>query len=414
VHPILAHPGRLGVYLLTWLPVAGLLGVQIVASTGVSWIGAGVLALPLVLFYSFVCLASWYPCRAMQPGKVSLAAIAATHALSALFSASVWIGVGIAWVRLLARIERFADLPAAFVEIRPLFFAAGIFLYLLAASGHYLLATFQASREAESRNLELQVRTREAELEAVKAKREQELAEQELELARSIQRRLLPPPELDGDGFRVAARNLPAQFVAGDFYDAFALPDGSLAVVVADVAGKGVGASLIMASVKAILPLVASHNSVTETLRLLNGKLVEELAPREFVALCLARYDPGTRRLEIANAGLPDPYWLRDGEAPRALVVPGERLPLGARPSTTYESLGLALAPGQSLLMLTDGLPEAPTASGEPLGYAVMESLFDHPVAVPTDWLGLLLDKHRDVTAPGLQDDLTALLLQAC
>ena len=412
MHPILAHPGRLGVYLLIWLPIAGMLAIQIVVSTGTPWLEAAVLALPLVLFYAFISLASWYPCRAMQPGKVSLAALTATHALSAVFSASIWLAIGIAWVRLLARMDRFADLPAAFIEMRPLFFAAGIFLYLLAAAGHYLLATFQASQEAESRNLELQVRTREAELQAVKARRDQELAAQELELARSIQRRLLPPPELDGDGYRVAARNLPAQFVAGDFYDAFALPDGSLAVVVADVAGKGVGASLIMASVKAMLPLVAARASVTETLGQLNAKLVDELAPREFVALCLARYDPQSRRVEIANAGLPDPYRLRDGEGAEAVAVPGERLPLGALRATSYRSQVLTLDPGDRLLLLTDGLPEAPIAGGEPLGYPAMEALFDHKAETPAAWLETLIERHERTTAGGLQDDLTALLLQ--
>ena len=413
MHPILAHPGRLGTYLVTWLPVAGLLAIQIVVSAEVGWMDATVLAVPLVLFYAFVCLASWYPCRAMQPGKVSLAALISTQAVAALFSVSVWVVAGILWVRILTRLERFASLADAFVTIRPFFFAAGIFLYLLAAAGHYLLVTLQASQEAESRNLELLVRTREAELKAVKAEREQELAAQELELARLIQQRLLPPADLDGPGFQVAARNLPAQFVAGDFYDAFQLPDGSLTIVVADVAGKGVGASLIMASVKAMLPLVAADNTVTGTLEALNAKLAEELAPREFVALCLARYDPASYNVEVANAGLPDPYLLRERGRVETIEVPGERLPLGVRKATCYQSRTISLAAGDRLLLLSDGLPEAPTENGEPLGYAAMEALLDHIAADPSDWLGRLMDRHAEVTAEGLQDDVTALVLQA-
>src|SRR5262249_46876865 len=85
--------------------------------------------------------------------------------------------------------------------------------------------------------------------ESVARIKEQEFAEKELELARSIQSRLLPPEEVSGEGYRVAARNLAARFVAGDFYDVFRLSDGSLGVAVADVSGKGMGASLIMASV---------------------------------------------------------------------------------------------------------------------------------------------------------------------
>src|SRR5204862_108249 len=81
--------------------------------------------------------------------------------------------------------------------------------------------------------------------------------ERELEMARSIQARLLPPPTMSGEGFSLEARNMAAHYVAGDFYDFIRLDDGSIVIVVADVAGKGMGASLTMASVKAVLPFVA-------------------------------------------------------------------------------------------------------------------------------------------------------------
>jgi len=128
--------------------------------------------------------------------------------------------------------------------------------------------------------------------ESVERLKEAEFAEKELELARSLQQRLLPPGAIEGDGFRVSARNLPARFVAGDFYDVFHLADGTVGLVIADVSGKGIGASLIMASVKAVVPLVAAGRSAAETLTHLNRKLSAELAARDFVALCFARYDP--------------------------------------------------------------------------------------------------------------------------
>src|SRR5437867_698964 len=74
---------------------------------------------------------------------------------------------------------------------------------------------------------------------SVERLKEHEFAEKELQLAREIQKCLLPPQEMEGDGWRLAARNVPALFVAGDFYDVFRLSDGALGVVVADVAGKG-------------------------------------------------------------------------------------------------------------------------------------------------------------------------------
>src|SRR6185369_2993153 len=122
----------------------------------------------------------------------------------------------------------------------------------------------------------------EASVERIK---EQEFAEKELELARSIQRRLLPPQELAGEGYRIAARNLAARFVAGDFYDVFRLPDGVLGVAVGDVSGKGIGASLIMASAKAVLPLIAEGRGTAAMLTELKRELAAERAPRECVAL---------------------------------------------------------------------------------------------------------------------------------
>ena len=413
MHPILVHPSRLAIYLIAWLPIAGLLAQQVAGARQTSWLQTLPFILPLVLFYAFVCLASWYPCRAMQPGKVSLAALGITHAVAAAFSAGIWFVAARFWNDVLDRIEWLGKPAVAFEEIGLLLLATGVFLYLLVAAGHYLIVTLQASQEVESRNLELQVRTQEAELRALKAQREQELAARELELARTIQQRLLPPVRLEGAGFRVAARNLPAQFVAGDFYDFFELPDGSLAVVVADVAGKGVGASLIMASVKSILPLVAADRTVTGTLSVLNAKLAEELAPREFVALCLARFQPAEGIVEIANAGLPDPYLLDGNGGHSAVIVPGPRLPLGVRDEISYESSLLTMASGERLFLLSDGLPEAADEIGEPLGYAKLESLLDHQAGSPEEWLDRLLERFESVAARGAQDDVTALVLEA-
>jgi len=249
--------------------------------------------------------------------------------------------------------------------------------------------------------------------ESVERIKEQEFAEKELELARSIQRRLLPPPDLSGEGYRIAARNLPARFVAGDFYDVFHLADGALGVVVADVSGKGMGASLIMASVKAVLPLVAEGRRAAETLTELNRRLSSELGIREFVALAYARFEPGSGVLELSNAGLPDPYKLVPNARPEALEVPGARLPLGARANIVYESLTVSLRPGDRILLLTDGLPEAPTASGDPLGYEALADLLRPGKETPAELVDRLFASVRQATRPALEDDWTALVLQA-
>jgi sigma-B regulation protein RsbU (phosphoserine phosphatase) len=241
----------------------------------------------------------------------------------------------------------------------------------------------------------------------------QELGRRELEMARDVQRRLLPPSEVAGPGWEVAARCLPARVVAGDFYDVLRHPDGSVDVVVADVAGKGFAASLIMASAKAMLPFVTAEGSVAESLVHLNRRLAMELGRGEFVALTLARYRPSEQLVELANAGAPDPYLVRPGQPPQPLSVPGPRLPLGVREEVAYASRTVEVAADDSLLLLTDGLPEAREASGEPLGYQALESMLSEEPSTgsPSSWLSGLFDRVQRRTGRVPEDDWTAAML---
>lgn len=250
--------------------------------------------------------------------------------------------------------------------------------------------------------------------------REQEYAERELEAARELQQRLLPPATVEGAGFRVTGRNLPARYVGGDFWDLVRSDDGSLLLVVADVVGKGLAASLVTASVKTMLTFVAPGRRTEEVLRELNRNLHRDLGAREFVALCLVRYEPATGAFEVANAGLPDPYRL--GTAPVAVSCPGPRLPLGLRPEVSYGSISGRLEPGERLLVVSDGLPEALTPDGDPLGYDRLEALVaSTPLAVigpaaegeeDEPWLDRLLRSVEEATGPTRDDDWTALLLE--
>src|SRR6185436_11956701 len=129
----------------------------------------------------------------------------------------------------------------------------------------------------------------------------------ELEIAREMQQRLLPPPLIERDGFRVSARTQAAHIVGGDFYDVLRLSDTHSAILAADVSGKGIAASLIMASCKAMIPFLAASGNAAGVMRELNARLYEQLQRREFVAMVLVRYDGASRTAEIVNAGMPDP-----------------------------------------------------------------------------------------------------------
>lgn len=251
--------------------------------------------------------------------------------------------------------------------------------------------------------------------ESIERLKQHEFAEKELGLARAIQQRLLPAPELEQQGVRISARNLPAHFVAGDFYDIFARPDGSLVVAVGDVSGKGIGASLIMATVKTVLPLLAVSNSAAEVLNTLNAKLCRDLGRREFVALTIGIYEPREGRLTLANAGLPDPYRIPIHGAPQPIEATGPRLPLGVRTDIRYEEMAIGLRPGERVLCFTDGLPEARTTSDEPLGYEALEQIAaDRSLgSLPTSvWLDDFLGRVRAATREEIEDDWTALLLE--
>jgi serine phosphatase RsbU (regulator of sigma subunit) len=248
--------------------------------------------------------------------------------------------------------------------------------------------------------------------------KEAEFAQKEIALAREIQERLLPEGDLAGPGWRIGARNLAARGVAGDFFDVLTAADHRLYVVIADVAGKGIGASLIMATVKALLPQASQDRSPSAMLDVLNERLngarkAGRLARGEFVAMAVARYDPASGSLELANAGMPDPYRLRRGAPPEPVAVSGERFPLGTWSGLSYQQTSLQLAPGDRVLFVSDGLPEAPTAAGTPLGYEALASSIP-PIdgAVPGPWLERLFEIVRAASRETPEDDWTAVLLE--
>ncbi|HSD27072.1 MAG TPA: SpoIIE family protein phosphatase [Vicinamibacteria bacterium] len=243
--------------------------------------------------------------------------------------------------------------------------------------------------------------------------REEKLRQdRELQIAREIQASLFPqrPPEVPG--FDVAAVSRPCYEVGGDSYDWIPLDGGRLALVVADVAGKGAPASLLMASVHASVRALAGTTAPARLVERLNRFLCASTPTSRFVTLFYAELDPATRRLTYVNAGHVPPYRIaRDGVVSR---LAGGGPALGLLPDASYEAGDVDLEPGDVVAVVTDGVTEATAAGAREFGDdRVCQALLRQPggsaaavlqalVAAVDDWVG----------AAGCHDDLTALVLR--
>ncbi|MEP0774299.1 MAG: PP2C family protein-serine/threonine phosphatase [Acidobacteriota bacterium] len=197
--------------------------------------------------------------------------------------------------------------------------------------------------------------------------REKERLAQELALAREIQESLLPHTSLRVGTLAVAAHFRPAAEIGGDFFDVIRLPGGSLLVAVGDVAGHGLPTGLHMAMVKAALAaLVGEGRRGTDLLDRLNRFLRAGGAARRMVTVAVAEIDTGARQVRLTNAGHPPPFVLAGGEVRE---VEAASLPLGFSWYDPPASATVSFAPGDLLVLYSDGLVEARPPGGEPFGY---------------------------------------------
>jgi two-component system, LytTR family, sensor histidine kinase AlgZ len=168
MHPILTRAERLTTYLTAWVVVAVLLAA-VVTRQGLSWVEALALLLPICLVYGFVCLSAWYVCRATPLTSSGVLRVLSSSALAAIIASGLWVALMRLWVSALVLLPLFTDSAALYAGLEPLLFAAGVLLFLLALTVHYLLLAFELAREAEQRQLRMEVLAREAELRALRA-----------------------------------------------------------------------------------------------------------------------------------------------------------------------------------------------------------------------------------------------------
>jgi serine phosphatase RsbU (regulator of sigma subunit) len=251
------------------------------------------------------------------------------------------------------------------------------------------------------------------------ARIEEEKLRQELAVAREIQQGYLPtnfaPP--GGAGYELFARVHPAGQVSGDLYDFFDLPDGRLAFFVGDVSGKGMPAALFMVAVRTLARhLAPSAAGPADALARLNDALAADNPSAMFVTLVYGIYDPRSGSVVLASGGHPKPLLRRADGRVEEVPLRNGRL-LGYAPGDVgLSDTALALAPGETLVVYTDGFTEARQPDGVTMfGVGrLAEALGGERTALPLDRCAeeLRAEVERFTGSKELQDDLTLLMLR--
>jgi len=247
--------------------------------------------------------------------------------------------------------------------------------------------------------------------------RAQERIESELKIASAIQMNFLPkrfPPFPDQTAFDLYAALAPAREVGGDLYDFFMLDPNHLFFSVGDVSDKGVPAALFMAVTKTLMKGIAEQGSTpADVLDRVNAELCQNNETVMFVTLVCGILDVATGDLVYSNAGHNPPALLRAGKRPEFLPLP-PGLVLGVAEEAAFETRSIRLAPGDRLLLYTDGVTEAMDAN---------QQLFsDERLLRETTWMAvetprqmverLMAAVHAYAGGTAQSDDITVLALQ--
>ena len=221
---------------------------------------------------------------------------------------------------------------------------------------------------------------------------EQEKVRRDLALASEVQRRLLPERPPDFDFAAISAVSVPARSVGGDYYDFLDLGDRRIGIALADVAGKGVAAALIMAVVQASLRIVVAEGTTEKETSLpalaakINEYLHRSTLSRSYATFFYAQLDETTRQLRYVNAGHNPPYLVRRtgdnaGIEIRELNVGG--MVLGLFPQIDYEEAAVELQRGDVLIAFTDGVTEALNAAEEEFGESRLKDVVRGTLHLP-------------------------------
>ena len=235
----------------------------------------------------------------------------------------------------------------------------------------------------------------------------------ELDEAREIQRGLMPRHMPHLDGFSIANAWQPARGVSGDYLAAFKFDESHASLCVADVAGKGFPAALLMSNMQAALKSLASERiSPSELCAKLNKLMCGNTPLRKFITCFYSELDIDTRKLTFTNAGHNPPMLVRrDGTCLR--LEEGGRV-IGAFCDSTFTEQEVQLYDGDKLLLFTDGVTEARNAEGEEFGeQRLQDCLRSYAGRNAAELRTLILDEVTTFCAGNFDDDATLMIIIA-
>jgi serine phosphatase RsbU (regulator of sigma subunit) len=254
-----------------------------------------------------------------------------------------------------------------------------------------------------------------AALREAKAQRQVDRLEHDLELARSIQRSLLPSTMPEIVGFQIAGWNQPADHTGGDYYDWQLLPDGTVVLAVADVTGHGIGPALLAAVCRAYARTIFGlNNGLMRAMEQINAALAVDVGEGRFVTFVAAICSPENACVQLLSAGH-GPLFLYLSREDRFDQMGAQGLPFGVISTLITEPpRTLELRPGDLLVLATDGFFEWENPQGESFGtHRLEEAIRKSKDKVPQELISDLYQAVVDFSGGRKQqDDLTAVIIK--
>jgi phosphoserine phosphatase RsbU/P len=237
--------------------------------------------------------------------------------------------------------------------------------------------------------------------------------EEELDFARDIQRNLLPRSIPVLDSFDIAAINISSRQVGGDYYDLIKLDDDNYCLAIADVSGKGIPASLLMANIQAFLRVICVQQmDLEESTELINNLISENTSDGRFITFCWGVLNQQNRTIRYVNAGHNPPILVRDGKM-KKLTIGG--IILGVMKTVIpYKSEELQLQKDDVIIFFTDGITEAMNNKGEEFSDERLESIaIESAASSSKDILNRIRNEVVDFASGTVQsDDLTMIVVK--